>query len=468
MNGNDHDDGAPPAPAPAAAPPIPTLVVKEIWFNHDKTKLSRDAMNLSTDSDRAPVELPEWKEGHTWPEDSPAAYAIEDTDGNEVEIKVTFTLSQGGQQQVEIRAQGGGVLGSLDPKVVPFSNGLPAIATGTGVSEYVFFVLSNRQLAAIHREDIDWNWEFRLTPGQGNWMPAANNPTKHRVYTVLRNPPEPWTQDVDDPSHWPWTVILDRTTQEADGKVTEIEAAKVITACRNAVHGAVYETSHGDTAYSTYKEVELGGIGRTMIHFLLKKFVDKKAAVGSVNCADMALATVTYATSVGCRMTFHTHEPFGFINETYPIGLAARVNNPFFTGTGQRPWFGCQTYTNIGLVTRSDDLCRSLFGFHAYGVIDTQIFDATFGPHLGTARPDYLNAMIDDAVPPEITAYRFNSQGVMDEYRISKKREEPVSGAAPAASPIAGFAPEVTVGISFDQGLSGKGVNTVPTSFRLE
>jgi hypothetical protein len=43
-----------------------------------------------------------------------------------------------------------------------------------------------------------------------------------------------------------------------------------------------------------------------------------------------------------------------------------------------------------------------------------------------------------------------------------------VSGAAPAASPIAGFAPEVTVGISFDQGLSGKGVNTVPTSFRLE
>ena len=155
------------------------LKLEAISFNHDTSSLSADAMNLRKNFTQT-ITAPEWTVGKTSPTDSPAAYAIKETHGKKITIKVKFTVGSNNVTKAEVRAKGGGVLGALDPQVVNF-------AGGVSVPALVSFELHHHSIGAagIKREDITWHWEYRCCGGSV-WEPLQT--TKHRIYVVLEEP----------------------------------------------------------------------------------------------------------------------------------------------------------------------------------------------------------------------------------------------------------------------------------------
>ena len=99
------------------------LKLEAISFNHDTSSLSGDAVNLRKNFTQ-PITAPEWTVGKTLPTDSPAAYAIKETQGQKIIIKAKFTVGSNNVTKAEVRAKGGGVLGSLDPQLVNFAGGV--------------------------------------------------------------------------------------------------------------------------------------------------------------------------------------------------------------------------------------------------------------------------------------------------------------------------------------------------------
>ena len=94
-----------------------TLSVEAIQFNHDTSGAACDALTIRKNYTEI-VKLSEWQAGDTQHQDAPAAYAIDETTGNTVTVKVKFRITPATATSAEIRAEGGGVLGALDAQTV--------------------------------------------------------------------------------------------------------------------------------------------------------------------------------------------------------------------------------------------------------------------------------------------------------------------------------------------------------------
>ena len=292
------------------------LKLEAISFNHDTSSLSADAMNLRKNFTQT-VTVPEWTVGETSAADSPAAYAIKETQGNKIFIKAKFTVGSNSVTKAEVRAKGGGVLGSLDPQIVNF-------AGGVSVPAFVSFELKHHSIGAggIKREDITWNWEFRCCGGSA-WEPLHT--TKHRIYIVLEEPKLPWKQQpVPDTQH-PWAEALDHVCAWAAGKQNRDDAAAAITQAINGNVGLVYDNAIGASHYTSG-----GGALFELTQFLT--YLNIGTGLGNiVNCTDCATFTTTFSNLVGCDLH------------------ASRMGNNFdltpFKGIGSAvfacPGFGC-------------------------------------------------------------------------------------------------------------------------------
>lgn len=89
--------------------PAMKLLLDAIQFNHDPTSAARDALTIRRDATREVI-LPEWWRGVCMgPEDTPAAYAMAETQGQTVTIKARARAVFPGIDMVEVRG--------LDPTV---------------------------------------------------------------------------------------------------------------------------------------------------------------------------------------------------------------------------------------------------------------------------------------------------------------------------------------------------------------
>jgi len=80
------------------------ITLEAVKFNHDATSNTFDALNIRK-NDKQFITVPEWRRGiSVKPEDSPAAYALFDTRGNEITIRAKFKRADSTTQPVEIRA----------------------------------------------------------------------------------------------------------------------------------------------------------------------------------------------------------------------------------------------------------------------------------------------------------------------------------------------------------------------------
>jgi hypothetical protein len=139
-------------------------------FNHREDSATHDAMTIRRNL-RTPVTLPEWEAGRCLrPEDSPAAYAIKESYGNQLTLRGKFRLAGGSCEEGEIQAVEGqrsppkdlpmgpvpmlarsNVLGTIPPTSVPFGPG--------GESDWITLPLKGVWIwtAGVGVYDISWD-----------------------------------------------------------------------------------------------------------------------------------------------------------------------------------------------------------------------------------------------------------------------------------------------------------------------
>src|SRR5438477_9120514 len=94
--------------------------ITHIKFNYDASSLSNDSLNIRLDQLHE-VTVPEWDQSKSLPQESPAAYAKQETRGQMVYIQCRFEIDPASPAATgRVKATGGGILGSIDPVTIHF------------------------------------------------------------------------------------------------------------------------------------------------------------------------------------------------------------------------------------------------------------------------------------------------------------------------------------------------------------
>src|SRR5437762_2668053 len=93
-----------------------------IKFNYSSSPDAVNALSIRQNFATA-VTVPEWVQGKAQPKSSPAAYSIRTVAGKIITIQASFATDPGGPATVEVRADGGGVLGAIDPTMININGG---------------------------------------------------------------------------------------------------------------------------------------------------------------------------------------------------------------------------------------------------------------------------------------------------------------------------------------------------------
>jgi hypothetical protein len=312
------------------------VVLEAIKFNHDPSSASTNALNIRKNATQF-VTVPEWQRGISLlPQDSPAAYALQQTQGQTITIQAQFSRLDPHLTHTEIRA--------LDPTVHPpapsgclafifwliqaliqalFGNVLgdaaatPVTFQSTGLSDFVTFPLQNVRIwsvgVGIHY--TTWRWQYRH--GGGPWTDFAT--TQHKIYTVLALPTAPWQQQPYDRSNvqLPWTDVLDYAgTWAIEAATLDDAAAGVTRAIYNLGPSIVVYDCPGSGA-SHYTDWTTG-------QFECTAFLERvQGGIGNgqyVNCTDCATFVSTFANVLGCDL-WQSKMGYGFaLNELLAIG----------------------------------------------------------------------------------------------------------------------------------------------------
>ncbi|HZV74495.1 MAG TPA: LamG-like jellyroll fold domain-containing protein [Conexibacter sp.] len=274
---------------PSTCDPLPTVDVAAIKFNWDPSGTATDALAIRRNYGKH-VPVAEWTKGETRPEQSPAAYAIAATTGKTLTIQAKLVISDPTVAQAQLRAEGGGVLGAIDPVTVRFKN-------GTSDPDFVTLPLNHQTLAAggVGRSDIAWTWFYDTG---GGWKQLAV--TQHRIYALLAVPTGPWRQSTtpDSDTQVPWTDVLDLACVWAQGTRTGAAAAAAVTQQVNGRLGLSYEKRDGAGVYTT---MTLAGETFLCTEFLA--YLAGRTGKGAVvNCTDCASIVTTFANALGCNV----------------------------------------------------------------------------------------------------------------------------------------------------------------------
>ncbi len=307
--------------------------VDTVAFNHNPMTAIGNGVNIRKNA-TAWVTVPEWRRGFCVnPEDSPAAYAIAQNQGNAVTIIASLSSTDPEVTQAEVRARDnvvfppppagclgwliailqaifrvlfGNVLGEVAARSVSFAN---------GTSGPVTFNLTGVKLASagIGVHTTEWRWQYRL-PRKKAWQDIQI--TRHRIYTVLDVPTLPWQQQPYGQANvqLPWTDVLDYACRWALGATTFDAAAAGVT-------GNIYNLG---PQVITYDCPNGGSPYYSLGNFDCTAFVDRlKGGVGNgiyVNCSDCATLTSSFSNILGCDL-WQSRMGYGFaLNEILAIG----------------------------------------------------------------------------------------------------------------------------------------------------
>lgn len=333
-----------------------------IKFNFDPSAHSSDALNIRVDRLHE-VSVPEWNQSKWLPAQSKAAYALAPTKRTTLYIQCRFEITPAKpKSKARVRAKGGGILGAIDPLTINFVNGVSNDTSHPGDQSYVQIPLNHRTFATIMRRDIRWDWYYQCSNNQA-WQPM-DQPTRHRIYVVLDEPPDPWSQTV--PQIYPWTTALDYAIVDANtnGINDPKEAAALIVKHVNG-EPLQYDIFWGSPAY--FSGGFPGGV------FDIDEWLDGFTNGPIVNCYDCAAAVTTFSNVLGCHLSYQFHDNYGCLPSLFPIGRSL-CNNPFY-GSRAAPY-------NVPLVG-VDDAQRSYFGNHAYCKQSGNNYDACMRASIG-------------------------------------------------------------------------------------
>jgi hypothetical protein len=315
------------------------IVIKAIKFNHDPNSTNHDAVNIRKNKTQF-INVPEWVQGiSTNAEDSLAAYAIKETEGNIITIQARFQADEN-IQQAEIRA--------IDPTVTPsgcigwiikiflsiFGNVLGEVKersvtfSANGDSGFVSFDLRNPQLsdAGVGIHYTAWKWQYRI--GRGSWTDMDT--TRHKIYVILETPKDPWKQGPYNATNdqLPWTDVMNYSCIWAIGEKNRDAAAGKVTERVNALGPSVIEYDCPGGGSHAYAIPLVWYPTQFNCTEFLERLTGGPGLGKYVNCTDCATIVSTFANIVGCdlwqsRMAENpiTESSIGFdCNEVVAIG----------------------------------------------------------------------------------------------------------------------------------------------------
>jgi hypothetical protein len=255
--------------------------ISAIRFNWNNATVSNDALTVRRNYSTA-APSPSWKKGiSSTYSDSPACYAIKETKGNTLAIRVA--LKANGLSGAYVRAVGGSRLGPVEERFVSFDS--------NGYSGYETFELTKPKFHkyGVATYNVWWRWQWREKPSDA-WRELTI--TRHRVYVILKTPTLPWVQTTGSTS-LPWTDALEIACDWAKGATDAIKAACLITERYNGCGLVSYDTVMGMTMYgwTSYNMTQMidrlnGGVG-----------LGEK-----VNCTDSANTVSTLSNLIGCDL----------------------------------------------------------------------------------------------------------------------------------------------------------------------
>jgi hypothetical protein len=268
------------------------------------------------------VAVPEWVKGTVLAKTSPAAYSIAAVTGKPITIQTSFTGDPGGPTTVDVRADGGGILGAIDPTAINLSG-------GSSVPEFVALSLAHHQIGSsgVQRQDIQWDWFYKAA--DGTWVSMGSS--AHRIYVVLDTPFLPWLQPPTPPAsitQLPWVDALDYACAWAGGKLNLLDTATAVTEAVNSSLGLAYDTSHGATKYTQAIGPSSWFLCTAFLAFLNHQ-PESKGNI--VNCTDCATVVSSFANLLGCQLSAAVMaSPGGFLcNKIVAIGGGQVWDFPF-------------------------------------------------------------------------------------------------------------------------------------------
>jgi len=292
-----------------------------IRFNYGASTGTVNALSIRQNF-ATEVAVPEWVKGKTLPKSSPVAYSITAVAGKIITIEASFAADPGAPATVDVRADGGGVLGAIDPTTINISG-------GASVPEFVALSLAHHQIgpSGILKQDIQWDWFYKST--DGTWVSMGSS--SHRIYVVLDTPFLPWLQPptpTTSLTQLPWVDALDQACVWAGGKLNPVDAATAVTQAVNSNLGLTYDVSHGASKYTQT-------VGPTS-WFLCTAFLafvnqQPEGKGNVVNCTDCATIVASFANLLGCQLAAAVMaSPGGFLcNKIIAIGGGTSWNYPF-------------------------------------------------------------------------------------------------------------------------------------------
>lgn len=302
--------------------------VSAIQFNFHVGSITNDGLNIRRSySTQAPS--PSWQKGVSVTyADSPVAYAIKETLGNTLAIRVS--LKANGTSGAYIRATGGGLLGGVKERFISFD--------ANGLSGYETFDLENPTFHAygVGAYNVAWRWQWRLTPSD-TWRDIFT--TRHRMFVILEKPTLPWVQTSGSTS-LPWTDALEIACNWAKGATTRDAAAGLVTEGYNGCGKVSYDTTSGSTFY--------GWISYNLTQMINR--LNGGPGLGSkVNCTDSANTVSTFANLLGCDLWQSRMGSSFDLNPIIAIGYNTWAI-PFWGG------FGYHEVAWKGACTQNDNL----------------------------------------------------------------------------------------------------------------
>ncbi len=353
------------------------LILHSIAFNVDTGSTEHSALNIRKNRDET-VPFPEHNSAvGTSGDAAPIAYAIEDTNhGRSAIVRVTFTASTA-LSVFSVRANGGGILGSVPEFTVQF-----APPSTPPFERTVDIPLQGAAFDFVGRYEPEWEWECRAD-GESNWSPLAT--TRHLVYLTLAAPKPPWSLDPADKTV-PWADLLEHACTKASGNTPtrKWRTVRALTRALNTEYGLRYDITRGGKASYGYKYI--GAFGEES--FFLQEWIHRALnnnprtdpdpdimlcdpsgtsfpADLTVGCFDMAASLTLMATALGVDVSYRLHKPFGYLNVIVPVGREP-CNDPFY-------FFGCIPTDKI----RPDDPGRHFYDTHTYVTYQNGNYDAT-------------------------------------------------------------------------------------------
>jgi hypothetical protein len=174
--GTEGDIGLTPEAIDSASLSVPLrlceVVVEAIKFKHGFHCFHCDAFTIPI------ATTPEWVRGRIHPENLPVTYSIKKIKEKPISIWVNFFafILDKNIESVEIKAEGGGILGPIDVQAVQFHNGI-------SVPDFVVFPLNYQKIAFAGplSENIVWKWQCRCSCN-GKWESIGS--TNHKIIIV--------------------------------------------------------------------------------------------------------------------------------------------------------------------------------------------------------------------------------------------------------------------------------------------